>query len=277
MESKSKLVVALTVAGSDPSGGAGVQSDLKTFAALGVYGFSAITAIIAQNSAKVFCICPVSGEMLSAQLEALMAERTIDAMKTGALATSENVAAIAEAIRRQRLPAPVVDPVILASSGARLLDPAGEAALRDSLIPLARVVTPNLHEAELLSGMEIDSRAGIRAAARAIRKLGARAVIIKGGHQLRRANPDEDRRVTDVLFDGRSFIEFSGARVRGAGAHGTGCALSAAIAAHLALGADLETAMRKARRFVTRALASAITPGSGRPVLDHFARAGVAR
>ena len=268
MATKSNIHVALTIAGSDPGGGAGLQADLKTFAACGVYGFSAITAVIAQNSARVARVAPVDAAMLTAQLDTLVEERRPDALKTGALATAANVRAVVDAIGRLRLPAPVVDPVLIASSGARLLDVAGEASLRDLLLPLARVVTPNIPEAEALSGLVIDSRAALVAAARAIRKLGPRAVVIKGGHT---RHPPAGRAI-DVLFDGRTVIEFAAPRLPHGGAHGTGCAFSAAIAAYLARGVELETAVRRAKRFVIRALRARLLLGAGRPVLDHFAR-----
>src|SRR5216684_4396307 len=181
-KSVAKKPVALTIAGSDPSGGAGFQADLKTFAALKVYGFSVITAVIAQNSAKVVRVAPVDAAMVTAQLEALASERRPDALKTGALANAAVVLAVAEAIRALKMPAPVVDPVLIASSGARLLDADGEAAMRALIFPLARVVTPNIPEAEALSGVVIDGREAMRAAARALCRMGARAVVIKGGH-----------------------------------------------------------------------------------------------
>jgi hydroxymethylpyrimidine/phosphomethylpyrimidine kinase len=266
----------MTIAGSDPSGGAGLQADLKTFAACGVYGFSAITAVIAQNSAQVAQVEPVAASMLIAQIETLVAERQPDALKTGALATAANVRAVADAIRRFGLPAPVIDPVLIASSGARLLDPEGEVALRDEMLPLARVVTPNRSEAETLSGLGIDSRAAVRAAARAIVRQGPRAVIIKGGHPIsgakdRTADRAHDQAV-DLLFDGRRFVEFAAHRMANGGAHGTGCAFAAALTAYLARGADLELATRRAKQFVTRALRARFMLGDGRPVLDHFAR-----
>jgi hydroxymethylpyrimidine/phosphomethylpyrimidine kinase len=179
------------------------------------------------------------------------------------------VIAVAEAVRERRLPAPVVDPVIASTSGARLLDEAGQTALCSSLLPFARIVTPNVPEAELLSGMRIESKDAMRAAARTIRKLGPRAVLIKGGHLGR--GSERAAQVTDLLFDGHGFVEFSSWRISGDGAHGTGCALSAAIAAYLAQGLDLETAVRRARSFVTRALRRRFTLGAGRPLLDHFA------
>jgi hydroxymethylpyrimidine/phosphomethylpyrimidine kinase len=257
---------ALTIAGSDPSGGAGIQADLKTFAALGVYGCSAITSVIAQNSARVRRVAPVSAGMVAAQIETIVAERRPDAVKTGALARAEIVNAVARTIERLKLPAPVVDPVLISSSGARLLDRAGERSLRARLIPLARVVTPNIPEAEALTGVRIEDVAGMRAAARALVAMGARAVVIKGGHLGR------DAPALDVLYDGRAWVELRGGRVAGEGAHGTGCALSAAIAAHLARGAALEVAVRRAKAYVAAALKHRFKLGKGRPMLDHFAR-----
>lgn len=264
--------VAMTIAGSDPGGGAGVQADLKTFAALSVYGFSTITAIIAQNSAEVARVDAVAAAMVAEQIKIVAEERRPDALKTGALVSAEIVAAVARAIADLRLPAPVIDPVLISSSGVRLLDRAGERSLRERLIPLARVVTPNIPEAEALTGIEIDGEPALRRAARALRKMGARAVLIKGGHA-RAVNGGAPDRAVDLLYDGRGFVEFTSARIVGGGAHGTGCALSAAIAAYLARGDDLETAVRRAKEFVTRAMRRGFTLGpGGRPLLDHFAR-----
>ena len=264
--------VAMTIAGSDPGGGAGIQADLKTFAALRVYGFSAITSIVAQNSVKVARVDAVAAAMVAEQIEIVAAERRPDALKTGALVSAEIVDTVARAIADLRLPAPVVDPVMVSSNGARLLDHAGEQSLRERLIPLARLITPNIPEAEALTGIEIDGEAASRRAARALRKTGARAVLIKGGHA-RAINGCAPERAIDLLYDGRGFVEFTAARLPGGGAHGTGCALSAAIAAYLARGADLETAVRSAKEFVTRAIRRGFTLGPhGRPLLDHFAR-----
>jgi hydroxymethylpyrimidine/phosphomethylpyrimidine kinase len=264
--SKSKHLVALTIAGSDPGGGAGLQADLKTFAALGVYGFSVITQVIAQNSSKVANVEAVSPELVEAQLDVLALEFAPHAIKTGALANVKVVKAVTRAIERLKLPAPVVDPVIVSSTGARLIGPKGERAIRKRLIPLAAIVTPNIPEAEGLADIQIDSDAAIRKAAQKILKLGARAVVIKGGHR------EDDSFATDYFYDGRNFIELKGPRIKGGGAHGTGCAFSAAIAAHLARGASLEDAVRGAKRFVTTALKQSFKLGSGRALLDHFAR-----
>jgi len=262
----SKHPVALTIAGSDPGGGAGLQADLKTFAALGVYGYSVITEVIAQNSSRVAEVEDVSPEMVDAQLDTLALECTPRAVKTGALANAAIVKAVARAIERLKLPAPVVDPVIVSSSGALLMGPKGERAIRKRLIPIARIVTPNIAEAEVLSRIRIDSDAAIREAAIKIIKLGARAVVIKGGHR------KDNRYATDLFHDGRRFIELKSPRIAGGGAHGTGCAFSAAIAAHLARGASLEDAVRAAKRYVTAALRQSFKLGKGRALLDHFAR-----
>jgi hydroxymethylpyrimidine/phosphomethylpyrimidine kinase len=258
--------VALTIAGSDPGGGAGVQADLKTFAALHVYGYSAITAVIAQNSAAVKRVAPVDSAMVAAQIEAVVAERPPDAIKTGALGAGAIVEAIADSLTRFGLAAPVVDPVLISTSGTRLLDRDGERALLGRLFPLARVVTPNLAEAQALSGIEGSSAAAIRDMARALCAAGAQAVLIKGGHL---NSPSE---ATDLLYDGHVFTAMRAARIAGDVAHGMGCALSAAIAAYLALGMELVEAVRGAKQYVAGALRASfkLSPVS-RPLLDHFA------
>jgi hydroxymethylpyrimidine kinase/phosphomethylpyrimidine kinase len=263
--------IALTVAGSDPGGGAGVQADLKTFAALGVYGYSALTAVIAQNSARITRLAPVAPAMVSAQIEAIAAERKPAAVKTGALANAAIVREAGRTLEALGLPAPVVDPVMISSSGSRLLDRAGAAALRTRLFPISRVVTPNVPEAQALSGIEIDGVEAMREAARRIVRLGARAVVVKGGHLA--AGLD----AIDLLYDGGGFVMLRAPRLAPGNAHGTGCAFSAAIAAYLARGADLEGAVRGAKKFVTAALERSFTLGrGGRPLLDHFAH-GIAR
>ncbi len=303
-----KRPIALTVAGSDPSGGAGLQADLKTFAALKVYGYSVVTAVIAQNSTKVARVVPVDAALVAAQIETVVAESRPDALKTGALADAAVVQAVAETIRALDLPAPVIDPVLISSSGTRLLEVDGEEVLRTQLMPLARIITPNIPEAETLSGIPIDGRAAMRAAAAAIHRMGPNAVVIKGGHsfsaksarrtlesdsaqaiQSDRAAPVETGNTSgahrtkpptgsfaseaaDLLYDGRKFVELRSERVGGEGAHGTGCAFSAAIAAYLARGMELEDAVRAAKEFVTKALRASFRLGAGRAILHHFAK-----
>src|SRR6266849_4154240 len=249
-KSVAKKPVALTIAGSDPSAGAGFQADLKTFAALKVYGFSVITAVIAQNSAKVVRVAPVDAAMVTAQLEALASERRPDALKTGALANAAVVLAVAEAIRALKMPAPVVDPVLIASSGARLLDADGEAAMRALIFPLARVVTPNIPEAEALSGVVIDGREAMRAAARALCRMGARAGVIKGGHPY-----------TGGSADGAP------ARARGAGSAAAGAGGVAARS-----GGSGAAAMAAARRPWTCSTTAATSSNSRENVFPVAAR-----
>jgi hydroxymethylpyrimidine/phosphomethylpyrimidine kinase len=258
---------ALTIAGTDSGGGAGIQADLKSFAALGVYGFSAITQVVAQNSSRVLRAAPVDPEVVAAQIEAVAIERKPNAVKIGALATAPIVKAVATAIADFKLAAPVVDPVLISSSGTRLLSKTGEAALIVHIVPHARVITPNIPEAEMLSGVKIAKPADAHEAARRFIKMGARAVVIKGGHL------DTDTDAIDLLYDGRSFVALKAPRIIG-DAHGTGCAFSAAIAAYLARGRDLESAARGAKEFVTAALLASFRFGKGRPLLDHFASAG---
>ncbi len=263
--------VAMTIAGGDPSGGAGLQADLKTFAAFRVHGFSVIAAVIAQNSGAVAAVHPVAPAMVTRQIETLAAERRPDALKTGALADAAIVRAVARAIVRFRLPAPVVDPVFVSSAGVRLLDPAGERALARKLLPLARIVTPNLQEAEALTGIGIDGPEAARAAARAIFRMGPRAVLIKGGHQPRNSRPAS--KLVDLLFDGSGFTEYIVRCIPGGGAHGTGCAFSAAIAASLARAMSLDEAIRAAQRYLARALRGSYQlSAAGRPLLDHLVR-----
>jgi hydroxymethylpyrimidine/phosphomethylpyrimidine kinase len=255
---------ALTIAGSDPGGGAGIQADLKTFAALGVYGFSAITEVIAQNSSRVLRTAALNPSMVAAQIEAVAIERKPNAIKIGALGTASIVKAVAASIVEHKLAAPVVDPVLISSSGTRLLSKAGARPLVEHLLPRARIITPNIPEAQMLTGIEIKSEADLHEAARRFVRMGARAVVIKGGH----LGADSD--AIDLLYDGRSFISLKAERIA-IDAHGTGCAFSAAIAAYLARGRDLESAVRVAKQFVTAALIANFRFGKGRPLLDHFA------
>ena len=256
---------ALTIAGSDSGGGAGVQADLKTFAALGVYGTSAITALTAQNTQEVRAVHVLPAAFVVAQIEAVVADLGCDAAKTGMLATADVVTAVAEAIRRLGLPNVVVDPVMVAKSGDHLLAASAVDAVRRDLLPLARVVTPNIPEAEVLTGRPIRSLDEARAAALALRQLGARAVIVKGGHLDR---PD----IVDLLVDGDrggQVVELVAARVSGVHTHGTGCTFAAAIAARLALGDELEAAARAAQAFVAGAMRAGIPLGQGHRPLDH--------
>ena len=255
--------IALTIAGSDPSGGAGIQADLKTFAAHGVYGLSAITAVTAQNSLGVSAIEPVSSDLVTAQIEAVVSDMRPGAVKTGMLPTAAIVEAVAAAVADLDLPLLVVDPVMIATRGQTLVDAEAIAAMRIELLRRAFVVTPNIREAETLSGGTIATDQHRREAARSIAALGARAVVIKGGHW-----PSEE--IVDLLYDGREFVEFTSERVATEGTHGTGCTFSAALAAALAAGATLRDAVRQAQQYVGGALRRA--PSLGRPagIMNHF-------
>lgn len=250
-----KARVALTIAGSDSGGGAGIQADLKTFHSLGVFGTSAITVITCQNPRRVSAVQPVRPEIVTEQMERVFEAFPVAAAKTGMLYDAGIIRAVAAGMRARRL---VVDPVMVATSGARLLRADALAALQDKLLPLATVVTPNRAEAEVLWGRPIQTVADARAAARALSTRYGVAFLVKGGHL-----QGTDRAV-DILFDGRRSHEFSAARMTGVSLHGTGCTLSAALAAHLALGCGLAEATRRAKQFVTRAIRNALTVGSFR-------------
>jgi hydroxymethylpyrimidine/phosphomethylpyrimidine kinase len=254
---------ALTIAGSDSSGGAGIQADLKTFAALGVFGTSAITAITAQNTVGITQTFPLPGDLVTAQIEAVATDISLHATKIGMLANSAIVEAVAATIQELDLPNVVVDPVVFATSGDRLLDEDAVQTLAQELLPRALLVTPNLPEAELLSGRTIASRDDVREAARRIRALGPTAVVITGGH----AGGDE---VVDVLFDGKQFAEFHTQRIDTRHTHGTGCTFASAIAAYLALGCSLAEAAERAQKYVAGAIRHALALGRGHGPLDHF-------
>jgi hydroxymethylpyrimidine/phosphomethylpyrimidine kinase len=254
---------ALTIAGSDSGAGAGIQADLKTFAAHGVYGTSAITALTAQNTLGVAGVYPVPAEFVTLQIETVVSDIGCDAVKTGMLATSAIVEAVAAAIESLDLPNLVVDPVMVAKGGDRLLDADAVHALRTTLLRLARVVTPNIPEAEVLAAMPIVSLDDMRAAGRRILKLGPKAVIVKGGHLA----GDE---ATDLLISGRGELMLSAPRLRVAHTHGTGCTFAAAIAASLALGHPLDEAARGAKQYVTDAMRHGVAIGDGHQPLGHF-------
>ncbi|HWO42467.1 MAG TPA: bifunctional hydroxymethylpyrimidine kinase/phosphomethylpyrimidine kinase [Candidatus Eisenbacteria bacterium] len=262
MSTRVPIRKALTIAGSDSGAGAGIQADLKTFAALGVYGTSAVTAVTAQNTVGVLRAVALSPAIVAAQIDAVVRDIGTDAVKTGMLANAEIIVAVAERIRAHGLPRLVIDPVMVAKSGDRLLRRDAIDALRRRLIPLATVVTPNLPEAEALTGLELKNAAAIREAARRIVAMGARSALIKGGH---RRGP-----AIDLLYDGKGFYELRAARVRTRHTHGTGCTFSAAIAAHLAKGETLLAAARHAKRFITAALRGGFAIGAGHGPVHHF-------
>lgn len=253
---------ALTIAGSDSGGGAGIQADLKTFAAHGVYGTSAITALTAQNTRGVSGVHVVPAEFVTLQIEAVVSDIGCDAVKTGMLATSAIVEAVSAAIEALDLPNLVVDPVMIAKSGDRLLDADATHAVRVTLLRLARVVTPNIPEAEVLSDIQIRSVEDMRAAGRRILAQGCEAVIVKGGHL-------GGAESTDVLIEQRKETLLTGARLATPHTHGTGCTFSAALAARLALGDTLDQAARRAKSYVTEAMKHGIAVGVGHQPLGH--------
>lgn len=255
---------ALTIAGSDSGGGAGIQADLKTFAALGVYGTSALTAITAQNTVGVTQVYELSPSLVSAQIDAIIEDIGAHAVKTGMLANAAIIAAIAKKIRQHRLKNLVVDPVMVATSGDLLIKKNAVAALRSQLIPLATVVTPNIPEAEELTGMKIRGGEDIEKAARRMIEMGARAVVIKGGHLKGPA--------VDLFFNGKNVRVLIAPRLRTRNTHGTGCTFSAAIAAYLARGEDLESAVRSAKKYITAAIRAGFTVGAGHSPVHHFYR-----
>jgi hydroxymethylpyrimidine/phosphomethylpyrimidine kinase len=255
---------ALTIAGSDSGGGAGIQADLKTFAALGCYGMSVITALTAQNTVAVAAIHPVPPEFIAAQLDAVLEDIGVDAIKVGMLHSAEVIATVAERLRRRPMVPVVVDPVMVAKSGDRLLREDAVTALREVLLPLATVITPNLPEAEALLGRHVRSHDAMNAAASDLLGLGPRAVVVKGGHL---GGGDS----TDVLaLAGESTVRwFQAPRTATANTHGTGCTYSSAIAGYLALGLALPQAVAMAKEHITEALAQSVR-AAGRDVLNPF-------
>jgi hydroxymethylpyrimidine/phosphomethylpyrimidine kinase len=259
-----KIYKALTIAGSDSGGGAGIQADLKTFAALGVYGTSAITAITAQNTVGVQQIFELNPKLVAAQIDAVITDIGTQSAKTGMLANAAIIDIVAQKVRQHRLTKLVVDPVMVATSGDVLLKKDAVQALRSRLIPLAQVVTPNLPEAEQLTGMKLTRAKEIEEAGRRIIAMGAKSVVIKGGH---RRGP-----AVDVFFNEKTIRELRSPRIRTRHTHGTGCTFSAAIAAYLAKGEDLENSIRLAKKYITEAIGNGFVVGSGHSPVHHFYR-----
>jgi hydroxymethylpyrimidine/phosphomethylpyrimidine kinase len=254
---------AMTIAGSDSGAGAGIQADLKTFAAHGVYGTSVITAVTAQNTAEVLAIAEVPEEVIAHQIDGVLDDIGADAIKTGMLSSASIIEVVADRIEAWGVQKLVIDPVMVAKSGDALLQPDAVQRLAHRLIPLALVVTPNLPEAEVLSGINIDSGASEEEAARIIANLGAHFVVIKGGH---RSSAD----ATDLIYDGTNFERISSPRIVTTNTHGTGCTFSAAIAANLALAIEPVLAIVRAKEYLTMAIAESYPIGSGHSPVNHF-------
>jgi hydroxymethylpyrimidine/phosphomethylpyrimidine kinase len=253
---------ALTIAGSDSGGGAGIQADLKTFSAFRVFGMSVLTAVTAQNSVGVTGVHNLPPEFVARQLDAVLDDFGADAVKLGMLSTAPIIHAVAKALGARRQAHVVLDPVMIAKSGDPLLQPDARAALIDAMLPLAEVVTPNLHEASVLAGLPVATEADMEEAARRIHARGPRTVLVKGGHLKDSA--------TDLLWDGRVFTRFPGPRVESNNTHGTGCTFSAAIAAGLAHGRPLIDAVREGKAYVTAAIREGFQAGRGVGALRHF-------
>ncbi|MBI3355046.1 MAG: bifunctional hydroxymethylpyrimidine kinase/phosphomethylpyrimidine kinase [Nitrospirae bacterium] len=254
-----KIKRVLTIAGSDPTAGAGLQADLRVFASLNIYGMAVPTAITIQNTKGVKGIIPLPAGAVRNQLKTLFDDVKIDAVKTGMLLTKENVLAVEEAIKRHRIKKFIIDPIIRSGTGVKLLKDDAVSALKKRLFPLAMIITPNINEAEMLTGIKIKDEKDVRLAAKAIYKMGPKYVLIKGGHLKGEAN--------DFLFDGKKLIVFKGKRAEGIKLHGAGCVFSAAITAYLSKGLLVAEAVGEAKRFINKAIKRAVAIGRGRKVL----------
>ena len=256
------MKTALTIAGSDSSGGAGIQADIKTMTANGVYATSAITALTAQNTTGVYGILESTPEFLTNQLDCVFTDIFPDAVKTGMVSSTALIAVIADKLRQYKARNIVVDPVMVATSGARLISEEAVDALKEKLLPLASLLTPNIPEAEVLSGMTISDPAGMERAARAISEQYGCAVLCKGGHQISDAD--------DLLWRNGAGVWFRGRRIQNSNTHGTGCTLSSAIAANLAKGYDLDRSVQRAKDYISGALAAMLDLGKGSGPMDHM-------
>jgi hydroxymethylpyrimidine/phosphomethylpyrimidine kinase len=257
------MKVALTIAGSDSSGGAGIQADIKTFQAHGVFGMSVITAVTAQNTQKVYDVQEIRPQLVQDQITCLFEDIAIHAVKIGMVSSIELITAIADALKKVNPPLVVLDPVMISKSGYRLLRPDAQEALVQHLFPLAEVVTPNIFEAEALVGQKIRTLDEMKAAAESILKLSAKKVVVKGGHL-------KEAVATDILYDGSRFKELQSSRIDTQNTHGTGCTFSSAIAANLALGKNFFDAVTDAKTYITGAIRYSLSIGKGYGPTHHF-------
>lgn len=255
---------ALTIAGSDSGGGAGIQADLKTFQELGVFGMSALTAVTAQNTLGVHGVYPMTIEAIEKQIDATATDIGVDALKTGMLFSADIIEAVAGKIKEHGFKNVIVDPVMIAKGGASLLQEEATEALKTILLPCALVVTPNIPEAEVISGIKIASEEDKKKAAKAIAALGVKNVLIKGGH-------DDSANTVDLLYDGKSFYTFTGKRIDTKNTHGTGCTFSAAMTAAIAKGASVRSAAETAKQFIQAAIEEDLHIGGGHGPTNHWA------
>ncbi len=253
----------LTIAGSDSCGGAGIQADLKTFSAHGVFGMSVITAVTAQNTQGVFGVQDISTEMIQKQIEVIFEDISVDAVKIGMVSKTDTIEAIYKTLSKYAIKNLVVDPVMVSKSGYHLLQPEAKEALIKFLLPMATVATPNLLEGEVISGEKITSLEEMKKAAVTIHQMGAKYVLLKGGHL-------EEGEATDVLYDGENFKYFSSPRIHTKNTHGTGCTLSSAIASNLGKGMSVYTAVEKAKKYITIAIEQSFSIGKGVGPTHHF-------
>lgn len=252
----------LTIAGSDCSGGAGIQADLKTMSAHGVFAMSVIVSVVAENTARVISIEDISPKVIADQMDAVFEDIVPDAVKVGMLSTPACMQAVAQKLRQYQPPHVVIDPVMYAKNGAPLMNPDAVGALIEHVLPLATVLTPNIPEAECIAKMKIESVEDMEQAARKIHQMGCQNVLVKGGHAVGDA--------LDVLFDGQSFSHFETARIDTKNTHGTGCTLSSAIASNLALGHSVQQAVKLAKDYVTEGIRHSLAIGKGCGPLNHF-------
>ena len=257
------MKVALTIAGSDSSGGAGIQADLKTFQALGVFGMSAVTAVTVQNTQKVYDIQEMEPRIVHDQITCLFDDARIHSVKIGMVSSIELIQAIAKALKAVKPPPVVLDPVMISKSGYRLLNKDAQDALIDNLFPLSEIITPNIFEAEALIGKKINNVDEMKNAAQDILKLGAKKVVVKGGHL-------GEGRATDILYDGQEFKKLQSRWLKTKNTHGTGCTFSSAIAANIALGKSFFEAVTLAKVYITGAIEHALSIGQGHGPTHHF-------
>lgn len=256
---------ALTIAGSDSGGGAGIQADLKTFTAFGVYGMSAITAITAQNTVGVQGIFELPVHIIAEQIRSIMSDMGSDATKTGMLSSPEIVTTVAESLKRLNIPNIVVDPVMVAKSGDALLSENARTVVKEALLPLATVITPNLFEAEVILGQSIKTIDEMKSAAAELKKFGCKWVVVKGGHLT------GGKEAIDVVYNGNDFYLLRSPFIQTRNTHGTGCTFSSAIAAGLAKGSNPLSAIQKAKKYITEAIESGLPIGNGHGPTNHLA------